>query len=139
MREGRFMVKEPRQFARNLRKTLTSAEDVLWQALRGRRFQSLKFRRQVPFLNYTIDFVCIERKLIVEIDGKQHGWYAEYDARRTEEIEHHGFKVIRFTNHDVMNDLETVLLRIADAVVPPAPSHPHPWPLSHTGEGKRDT
>ena len=85
------MVKEPRQFARDLRKTPTSAEDVLWQALRNRRFQNLKFRRQVPLLNYTVDFLCFERKLIVELDGKQHGWFAEYDARRTEEIERYGF------------------------------------------------
>jgi very-short-patch-repair endonuclease len=117
----------------------TSAEDMLWQVLRGRRFKGLKFRRQVPFLNYTVDFLCVERKLIVEIDGKQHEWYAEYDSRRTKEIEFHSFKVIRFTNSDVMNDLESVLLKIAEAAVPPAPSHPHPWPLSHTGEGKRDT
>ncbi len=130
------MVREPRQFARNLRKAPTSAEDVLWQALRGRRFQGLKFKRQVPLLNYTIDFVCVERKLIVEVDGKQHDWYAEYDARRTAEIESHGFAIIRVTNGDVMNDLDSVLMKIVRAVVPSAPSFPHPWPLSHTGEGE---
>ncbi|MGO4386890.1 endonuclease domain-containing protein [Microvirga sp. 2YAF29] len=130
------MVREPRQFARSLRKTLTSAEDVLWQALRGRRFQGLKFKRQVPFLNYTVDFLCVERRLIVEVDGKQHDWYAEYDARRTEEIERHGFAIIRVTNDDVMNDLDSVLMRIAQAVVPSETSFPHPWPLSHTGEGE---
>jgi very-short-patch-repair endonuclease len=133
------MVKEPRQFARSLRKTPTSAEDALWQALRGRHFQDLKFRRQVPFLNYTVDFLCFERKLIVEIDGKQHEWFAEYDARRTEEIERHGFVILRFTNYEVLNELDSVLMRIAGAAVPPAPSLPHPWPLSRTGEGKRDT
>ncbi|MBM6579441.1 endonuclease domain-containing protein [Microvirga sp. BT689] len=130
------MTREPRQFARNLRKTSTSAEDMLWQALRGRHFQGLKFRRQVPFLNYTVDFLCVERKLIVEIDGKQHDWYADYDTRRTQEIEHHGFRVIRFTNQDVMSDLESVLMSIAEAAVSPATSHPHPWPLSHSGEGE---
>ncbi|WP_243371830.1 endonuclease domain-containing protein [Microvirga solisilvae] len=130
------MVREPRQFARSLRKTPTSAEDVLWQALRGRRFQGLKFKRQVPFLNYTVDFLCVERKLIVEVDGKQHDWYADYDARRTEEIERHGFAIIRVTNGDVMSDLDTVLTRIAKAVVPSASSFPHPWPLSRTGEGE---
>jgi very-short-patch-repair endonuclease len=130
------MVKEPRQFARNLRKTSTSAEDVLWQALRDRRFQNLKFKRQVPLLNYTVDFLCFERKLIVELDGKQHEWFTEYDARRTEEIERHGFVLIRFSNHDVLNDLDSVLMRITEAAVPPALSHPHPWPLSHTGEGE---
>lgn len=132
-----LMVKEPRQFARSLRKTLTSAEDVLWQALRGRRLQGFKFRRQVPLLNYTVDFLCIERKLIVEIDGKQHEWYAEYDARRTQEIESHGFAIIRFTNGEVMNDLESVLMRIAGAAVPSELSFPHPRPLSQTGEGRR--
>jgi len=130
------MVREPRQFARNLRKTPTAAEDVLWQALRGRRFQGLKFRRQVPFLTYAVDFLCIERKLIIEIDGKQHDWYADYDARRTEEIERHGFVLIRFRNADVMNDLDSVLTKIAEAAVPSAASFPHPWPLSQMGEGE---
>jgi very-short-patch-repair endonuclease len=135
VREGRFMTNEPRQFARSLRKASTSAEDVLWQALRGRRFQGLKFRRQVPFLSYTVDFLCVERRLVVELDGKQHDWYAEYDARRTEEIERHGFALIWVMNGDVMNDLDSVLMSIAKAVVPTAPAFPHPWPLSHTGEG----
>ena len=128
------MVKEPRQFARNLRKALTSAEDTLWQALRNKRFQGLKFRRQVPLLNYTVDFLCLERRLIVELDGKQHEWFSEYDKRRTDEIERHGFVIVRVTNHDVMNDLDLVLARIADAVSSPAPAHP--LPLSHTGEGR---
>ncbi len=138
MREGRFMVKEPRQFARDLRKVPTSAEDTLWQALRGGRFHGLKFRRQVPLLNYTVDFLCLERRLIIELDGKQHDWFAEYDVRRTEEIERHGFTIIRATNHDVLNDLESVLMKIAGAVSSPAPSFPHPRPLSHTGEGGED-
>ena len=67
------MTTEPRQFARNLRKAPTSAEDALWQALRDRRFQGLKFKRQVPLLGYTVDFLCFERKLIVEVDGARAG------------------------------------------------------------------
>ena len=129
------MTTEPRQFARNLRKAPTSAEDALWQALRGRHFQGLKFKRQVPLLGYTVDFLCFERKLIVEVDGRQHGWFAEYDAGRTEEIERNGFVVLRFTNADVLNDLESVLMRIGEAAVPPSSVHPHPRPLSHSGEG----
>ncbi len=136
MREGRFMVKEPRQFARNLRRAPTSAEDTLWQALRNKRFRGLKFRRQVPLLNYTVDFLCLERRLIVEIDGKQHEWFAEYDARRTDEIERHGFTIIRLSNHDVLNELDLVLAKIAGAASSPAPAFPHPWPLSHPGEGE---
>jgi very-short-patch-repair endonuclease len=129
------MTSEPRQFARSLRRTPTSAEDVLWQALRGRRFQNLKFKRQVPLLNYTVDFLCFERKLIIELDGKQHEWFSVYDAKRTEEIESHGFVVIRFTNDDVMNDLESVFCRIGQTVAHPETFSPHPRPLSHTGEG----
>ena len=120
------MSKEPRRFARSLRKASTPAEDVLWQVLRGRGFQGHKFRRQVPLLTYTVDFLCIERKLIVEIDGRQHEWYAAYDERRSEEIERHGFAIIRFTNREVMTDLESVLMRIATAVLPSEPSFPHP-------------
>ncbi|MBM6594535.1 endonuclease domain-containing protein [Microvirga pudoricolor] len=130
-----LMVKEPRQFARILRQTATSAEDVLWQALRGRRFRNLKFRRQVPVLNYTVDFLCFERKLVVELDGKQHGWFEAYDAKRTEEIERQGFVVVRFTNSDVLNDLDSVLMRIGEAAAFPETSLPHPRPLSHPGEG----
>ncbi len=129
------MTREPRQFARDLRKVPTSAEDTLWQALRGRRFQNLKFRRQVPLLNYTVDFLCLERRLIVELDGKQHDWFSEYDKRRTEEIERHGFVIVRFTNHDVLNDLDLVLAKITGAASSAAPSFPHPRPLSQMGEG----
>ena len=130
------MVREPRAFARSLRKTPTKAEDVLWQVLRGRRLVGLKFRRQVPFLSYTVDFLCFERKLIVEIDGAQHGWYADYDARRTRELEDHGFAVLRFTNSDVLNDLDTVKLRILTATGFPA-ACTHPRPLSRTGVGRK--
>jgi very-short-patch-repair endonuclease len=130
------MTREPRQSARSLRKASTSAEDVLGQALRGRGFQGLTFRRQVPLLRYTVDVLCIERKLIVEIDGKQHDWYAAYDERRSEEIERYGSVIILFTNSDVMTDLDSVLMKIAAAVLPSEPSFPHPWPLSRTGEGE---
>ena len=75
------MPKEPRQFARALRKAATPAEDTLWQALRGRRLDRLKFKRQVPILAYTVDFLCFERKLVIEIDGKQHDIHDVYDRR----------------------------------------------------------
>jgi len=130
------MVGEQRAFARSLRKKTTKAEDVLWQVLRGCRLAGLKFERQVPCLSYTVDFLCFERKLIVEVDGAQHGWFAEYDARRTREIEDHGFAVLRFTNSDVLTDLDRVKLRILTAAGYPA-GHPHPRPLSRPGEGRR--
>ena len=70
-------------------------------------------------------------------EGRQHEWFSKYDARRTGENERHGFVVQRFTNYDVSNELESVLMRIAEASAFPANMHPHPWPLSHMGEGER--
>ena len=83
--------------------------------MRNRRLDGLKFRRQVPLLSYTIDFVCLERRLIVELDGRQHGWEAEYDAARTQEIEAFGFTVIRFSNELVLNNRDLVIERIREA------------------------
>ena len=106
----------PRHFARDLRRQVTSAEDVLWRALRGRRCGGLKFKRQVPIQLYTVDFLCAEHRLIVELDGRQHDWHHEYDAKRTEEIERCGYAVLRFRNEEVLTDLDAVLRRIADTV-----------------------
>ena len=122
------MAREPRQFARSLRHHATSAEERLWTVLRGRRFLGLKFKRQVPVLLYTVDFLSPGRKLIIELDGRQHEWHRDYDAKRTEEIERLGFCLLRFKNDDVLSDLDAVLDRITDAAfpggegIPPGPS-----------------
>ncbi len=115
---ARRMTGEPRRFARALRHQETSAEHCLWTALRGRRFHGLRFKRQVPILLYTVDFLCLERKLIVELDGRQHEWHRDYDTKRSEEIERLGFCLLRFKNEDVLSDLDAVLHRIADAASP---------------------
>jgi very-short-patch-repair endonuclease len=112
------MTGEQRRFARTLRQQATSAEDCLWTVLRGRRFHGLKFKRQVPCLLYTVDFMCLDRKLIVELDGRQHEWHRDYDAKRTEEIERLRFHLLRFTNDEILSDLDTVLHRIKDAAFP---------------------
>lgn len=109
------MTTEQRIFARKLRVTQTKPEDVLWDILRNRRLDGLKFRRQVPLLSYTVDFVCLDRRLIVELDWRQHGWEVEYDAIRTQEIEAFGFTVIRFGNDLVLNDRDLVVERIREA------------------------
>ncbi len=114
-----FMTSEQRGFARELRRRQTSAEDLLWQQLRGRRLLGRKFRRQVPIGAYVVDFLCFDAKLIVEIDGKQHGWAADYDDRRTAEIEALGFSVIRFTNTEVRERLDDVMIRIKAALKGP--------------------
>jgi very-short-patch-repair endonuclease len=126
---------EQRRFGRHLRGHATATEDKLWQALRGRRLAGLKWRRQVPLLIYTVDFVCISARLIVEIDGAQHTIDAEYDRRRTEELERVGFTVLRFTNEEVLADIDRVLERIASAALKDPTAGPSPLPLSHSGEG----
>ena len=108
--------------ARALRKNQTDTERWLWQKLRNRQLLNLKFRRQVPIGNYIVDFVCLELKLIIELDGSQHIEQADYDARRTAYLEQLGFRVIRFWNNEVLNNGEGVLERIYQV------AHPHPNP-----------
>ena len=91
---------------------MTRAEQLLWAQLRGSRFHAAKFRRQVPFDRFVVDFYCHAAKLVVELDGKQHEWFSEYDAGRTEILERLGVRVIRFTNAEISNDLDGVLGQI---------------------------
>jgi very-short-patch-repair endonuclease len=74
---------DPLAFARHLRRTATDAERALWAKLRNRQLAGLKFRRQHPLGPYTVDFVCFERRLVIEVDGGQHAEAAEQDAQRT--------------------------------------------------------
>jgi very-short-patch-repair endonuclease len=99
-------------FARSLRKQPTKSEEILWAQLRGSRFHGAKFRRQVPMDRYVADFYCHAAKLVVELDGNQHQWFANCDAGRTEVIENGGVRVLRFTNAEVCDDLDSVLARI---------------------------
>lgn len=99
-------------YARTLRAQMTDAETLMWQQLRGRRFQGFKFRRQRPLGPYILDFVCLEAGLVIEIDGGQHAEQQAYDQARTALIESHQLTVIRFWNHEVMNDTAAVLENI---------------------------
>ena len=98
-----------RQKARQLRNTATDAEIRLWHHLRLRRLGGCKFRRQVPLAGYIVDFVCLERKLIVELDDGQHLDLAARDLVRTRKLEAAGYRVLRYWNHEV-------LLRVADVL-----------------------
>ena len=100
-----------REFARSMRSAPTEAEEHLWGALRNRRLDKLKFRRQVPIGAYIADFVCMEAKLIVEVDGTQHA-ESRRDAVRDAALEEAGFRVLRFWNDDVMRDLDSVCATI---------------------------
>ena len=98
--------------ARDLRRRMTPAEEVLWRALRDRRLAGTKFRRQHPFGPFVVDFCCRTTRLVVELDGPVHDDQAEQDAARTEILAAYGFRVLRFRNEEVFADLESVLDRI---------------------------
>lgn len=127
--------------ARDLRHRSTDAERSLWNALRNRRVEGHKFRRQHPIGPYIADFVCLEARLVVELDGGQHYTHEGRlaDARRTRYLEVMGFDVLRFSDRDVLLEQEAVmsvvLERLAKRVV--ACAHPHPNPLPPAGEGAR--
>ena len=108
-------------YAKRLRTEQTPAEAKLWHVLRGTRFAGLKFRRQTVVGPYIVDFTCRAAMLAIEIDGDSHGITVKADARRTADIETHGWRVMRFTNADVMGNLDGVLERIA-AFVSDSPS-----------------
>ena len=109
-----------KQRAKELRKTLTVAENKLQSRLRAKRIDA-KFRRQEPIGNYIVDFVCIEKGLIVEIDGSQHCLEKtrKYDKERDANLKELGFKILRFSNLDVLRSVESVLSVIWDEVHPP--------------------
>ena len=119
-----------RQLARSLRKNQTDAERKLWRCLRARELCGFKFRRQYPIAPYIVDFICVEKQLIVEIDGGQHVTMTELDNRRTEFLNARGYRVLRFWNNEVLQQLDAVLARNLDSLM-----HPHPSPLPQAGEG----
>lgn len=97
--------------AQSLRTNMTKAEIVLWEVLKSNQFEAYKFRRQHPIHNFIVDFYCHQLKLIIEIDGEYHLNKDQHDKdiKRTEILEFQGLKVIRFTNEEVLNNLNKVL------------------------------
>jgi len=122
------------QRARDLRKKLTEAERVLWRHLRDRQLGGWKFRRQHPVAPFIVDFVCLEKKLIVEVDGGQHAEKMVQDAGRTEHLSKSGYQVVRFWNNEVLQETAGVLQVILSRLSVDVP--PHPDPLPQGGEGK---
>lgn len=113
--------------ARDLRKKQTEAEKKIWQHFRNREVSGYKFRRQHVIGSYiVVDFVCLSRKLIVEIDGSQHVETAKYDAKRTEFLESKGFAVIRFWNNDVLINTDAVMQKIYAALTQSPSPQPSP-------------
>jgi very-short-patch-repair endonuclease len=98
--------------ARRLRLTLTPAEQVLWQALKNRQLNGLKFRLQHPVESFVVDFYCPQHRLVIEVDGAVHDQQLGYDIARTERLNQLGYRVIRFRNQEVMSNLDYVLQQI---------------------------
>ena len=99
-------------FARRLRRDMTDAEQKLWSRLRNRQLRSMKFRRQLVIENFIADFVCVEARLVVELDGSQHAEATEADRLRSDAIETAGYLILRFWNHDVLTNIDGVLEEI---------------------------
>ena len=115
------------QRARQLRHNSTDAERHLWRRLRLRQADGLKFRRQYPIGRFIVDFVCIERGLVVEIDGGQHGSeQVIYDAERDAWLQTKGYQVLRFWNNEVLLEVESVLEVIRRRLARAPPSRPSP-------------
>jgi very-short-patch-repair endonuclease len=126
--------------ARKLRATMTDAERKLWLALKDRRFAAFKCRRQVPIGRYIADFVCFEARLVVEVDGGQHAESAG-DVDRDQWLTQNEFRVVRFWNNDVLQNLEGVLTNLLEQL----DRTPHPSsrsretpPSPSRGEGKKE-
>ena len=103
-----------KKIAKTLRKNSTIQEKRLWNLLKNRQFHNLKFKRQSPIGKYVVDFICHERKLIIELDGGQHNENKniENDIERTNFLESLGFKVIRFWNNDIYKNIDGVITEI---------------------------
>ena len=108
-----MLANSPTAFARNLRRRQTDLERKTWRALRNRRFQGLKFRRQHPIGRYIVDFVCEDVRLVIELDGGQHAENKAYDEGRSAYLRCRGYEVLRFWNNEAGSNLEGVLAAIA--------------------------
>ena len=106
--------------ARTLRKNSTIQEKRLWNLLKNHQFHSLKFKRQQPIGNYIVDFICKEAKIIIEVDGGQHNEkeIIEADNEKTAFLESKGYKVIRFWNNEVYENIEGIIKRLEKEINP---------------------
>ncbi|MCK1490748.1 endonuclease domain-containing protein [Bradyrhizobium sp. 180] len=130
-----------RSRAKQLRRTMTRAETLLWRYLKANRMDGLGVRRQTPIGSYIADFVCFSSKLIIELDGESHNFEERQkaDQRRDAFFVAEGFQVLRFTNEQVMSNLEGVVEAIRQAASVRARGLPPSLPLPHKGGGNTGT
>ena len=117
-------MRDPRlvEFAKAMRREMTEPERRLWYELRAKRFEGVKFRRQNVVGVYIADFYSRSAQLIIEIDGDTHAFQHEYDQIRERFFMSKGFRVIRFTNSDVMTNIQGVLISVGQHLTPPLPT-----------------
>lgn len=116
--------------AKTLRKKTTDTESDLWYYLRAKRFERIKFRRQHPIGSYIVDFVCLDRRVIIELDGSQHIGEKEKDNKRDEWLKREGYQVLRFFDNEFYENQEEILEQIYQACFF------HPPPLSPSPQGR---
>ena len=130
------MTSQMSNLAKDLRKNSTDAERLLWKYLRSKTIEGFKFRRQQPIENYIVDFVCLEKRIVIEVDGGQHAVEKEKDTERDRWLESQGFKVLRFWNNDVLTNIQGVLEMVkANCLGQTITTSPSPNP-SRRGRGK---
>jgi len=112
--------------AKNLRNRPTEAEKLLWRHLRAKQLEGLKFRRQQPIDNYVVDFVCFEKRIVIEIDGGQHAIQRDKDIVRDKYLIENEFKILRFWNNEVLQNIEGVLEVIRENCLCHPPLSPLP-------------
>jgi very-short-patch-repair endonuclease len=123
-----------RQLAKALRKRLTDAEALLWRHLRNRGLGGWKFKRQYPIGAFIVDYICLEKNLVVEVDGGQHAENEELDRQRSAYLNEMGYRVVRFWNNEVLQETEAVLSAIYEILAGRAKTSPSPQPSPPLGE-----
>src|SRR6266540_5555 len=112
---GQKVSRELQERAKELRRNMTPAEQILWEKLRHNHLNGLQFRRQHIIDNYIVDFYCHAKALVVEVDGDIHDLQKDYDAERDNHLMARGFQVLRISNNDVKENLMIVLQKISEA------------------------
>jgi len=123
-----------RQQARALRKRLTDAERLLWRHLRNRELGGWKFKRQYPVGPFIVDFICLEKNVVIEVDGGQHAEDEESDLQRSTYLKKMGYRLFRFWNNQVLRETEAVLEAIFATLAAEKQNSPSPQPSPPSGE-----
>ena len=123
-----------RQAARALRKRMTDAERLLWRHLRNRELGGWKFKRQYPMGPYIVDFICVDRNVVIEVDGGQHAENEDSDLQRSIFLNKMGYRVFRFWNNQVLQETEAVLEGIFAILANGKQNSPSPQPSPPSGE-----